>query len=404
MYQEKRCRPGPNHHLAMISILQVMTLVKKMTGLRIFAAFANVNEEDASLHSALDAFGEVIRFRWDFDEQYHPDWHFSGKQRMNQRMIETLKTAHATKPIDIFFGYLSGRTVFPGIIRHITQMGIPTFCMSLDDKEKFFGALEFTGFTGMADIANAFTLCWTNTEDAVAEYAAVGGRAIYLPPGASPNVFRPYDLPCDIDVSFVGQKYGQRPAIIQALRERGIGVKTFGKGWASGEIPQEEMVRIYSRSKITLGLAGAAGADQSLCLKGRDFEVPMSGGFYLTQYHPELEHFFDIGREIVCYRTIDDLAEKIRHFLNNPAELEKIRAAGHKRAIRDHTWVGRFRVALRRMGISCGNAQEMSRRDSLPSDHTEPAEDAAHILKRGEHPFLQGKTEDACECFAEVLS
>ncbi|MCK4785563.1 MAG: glycosyltransferase, partial [Desulfobacteraceae bacterium] len=276
--------------------------------LRIFAAFSNVNWEDSNLQPALEHFGEVIRFRWDFYDQYRPDWHFTEKAKMNRGMLETLKSAHQEKSIDLFFGYLSGRTVFPGIIRSIGQLGIPTLSLSLDDKAKFFGTLEPTGYTGMVDIANAFTLCWTSTEDAVEKYNAAGAKAIYLPAGANPEVFKPYDLPRDIDVSFIGQKYGQRPPIIEELRKRGIDVKAFGRGWEKGEISAEEMVKIYSRSKITLGFAGVGDSEEIFCLKGRDFEVPMSGGFYLTQYHSELERWFELGKEIVCYRDIDDMA------------------------------------------------------------------------------------------------
>ena len=290
----------------------------KRNHLRIFAAFSNVNWEQNNLKPALEHFGEVIRFQWNFYDQYKPDWHFLHKVQMNQRMLEALRSAHKEKPVDLFFGYVSGRTVFPGVIRSIGQMGISTLCLSLDDKAKFFGDLELTGYPGMVDIANAFTLCWTSTEDAIEKYESVGAKAIYLPAGANPDVFRPYDIPRDIDVSFIGQKYGNRISMIEEIRQRGIDVKTFGKGWESGEIPQEEMVKLYSRSKITLGFAEVVGSNELFCLKGRDFEVPMSGGFYLTQYHPELAQWFDVGKEIACYTDIDDMVEKICYYLAHP--------------------------------------------------------------------------------------
>ena len=245
----KRCRQHSSSHLDK----KISNSRSKRRHLRIFAAFSNVNWEENNLKPALEHFGEVIRFRWNFYDQYEPDWHFLQKMQMNHRMLETIRSAHNEKSIDLFFSYVSGRIVFPGVIRSIREMGIPTLCLSLDDKAKFFGDLELTGFSGMVDIANAFTLCWTSSEDAIKKYESVGAKAIYLPPGANPDVFKPYDIPRDIDVSFIGQKYGQRISIIEEIRKRGIDVKTFGKGWRSGEIAQEEMIKLYSRSKITLG-------------------------------------------------------------------------------------------------------------------------------------------------------
>jgi len=345
--------------------------------LRIFAAFSNVNWEDNNLQPALESFGEVIRFRWDFADQYRPEWHTTGKIRLNRELLNALASAHRERPIDLFFSYVSGRTVFPGTLRSIQLMGIPTLNLCLDDKTKFAGALEPTGHSGMIDIANAFTLCWTSTEDAIGKYRALGAKAVYLPAGANPQVFRPQDLPRDLDVSFIGQKYGRRPLIIETLRKSGIDVRAFGKGWESGEISQEEMIRIYSRSRITLGFAGVGDSDEIFCLKGRDFEVPMSGGFYLTQYHPELEHWFEIGKEIACYSNIDDLTEKIHYYLAHPEEAQEIRENGRRRALRDHTWAGRFEHVFRAMGVlpfSSGADNTLSK--SPPS---EPARDTQRL-------------------------
>jgi spore maturation protein CgeB len=102
------------------------------------------------------------------------------------------------------------------------------------------------------------------------------------------------------------------------------------------------MVRLYSRSRINLGFGGVEGHGETYCLKGRDFEIPMSGGLYLTEYHPELERVYDVGTEIVAYRGFDDLKAKIRHLLAKPDEAEAIRRAGFRRARRDHTWEMRF--------------------------------------------------------------
>jgi spore maturation protein CgeB len=68
----------------------------------------------------------------------------------------------------------------------------------------------------------------------------------------------------------------------------------------------------------------------------------MCGAFYMVEDMPELTEFFDVGREIATYRDADDLVAKCRYFLEHDEERERVRAAGHARALRDHTWQRRF--------------------------------------------------------------
>ena len=77
----------------------------------------------------------------------------------------------------------------------------------------------------------------------------------------------------------------------------------------------------------------------------------MSGGFYMVEYMEELEDFFEIGKEIVCYSGSEDLAEKIKYYLAHDDEREAIRRAGYERCQNEHTWQKRFTAAFREMGL-----------------------------------------------------
>ena len=111
------------------------------------------------------------------------------------------------------------------------------------------------------------------------------------------------------------------------------------------------MVKMYSRSRINLGFGGIAGHKDTYHLKGRDFEIPMSGGLYLTEHHEELKLVYDVGNEIVTYADMDDLVAKIRWLLSNPSVAERIRAAGHSKALGEHTWEMRFEKVFRLIGL-----------------------------------------------------
>jgi spore maturation protein CgeB len=222
---------------------------------------------------------------------------------------------------------------------------------SLNDKEHFVGKVRGGLAFGSRDICRWFDLCWTSTEDALKKYCVEGALPVYLPEGANPELHRPLEQPKSIDVSFVGQCYGNRPETIRRLGAEGIRAEVFGDGWPNGPLSTEEMVRLYAKSRINLGFGGVEGHEETYCLKGRDFEIPMSGGLYLTEDHPELRGVYDLGKEIMAYRGFDDLLANIRHLLADPHKAEAIRQAGFRRARRDHTWEMRFERLFTLMGL-----------------------------------------------------
>lgn len=126
--------------------------------------------------------------------------------------------------------------------------------------------------------------------------------------------------------------------------------------YGGGVLSDTEMVKMYSRSKINLGFSTCGethlSGERILQIRLRDFEVPMSGGFYMVEYMEELEEFYEIGKEIVCYAGVEDLADKVRYYLRHDDEREAVRRAGYERCLRDHTWQKRFAAAFRQMGLS----------------------------------------------------
>jgi len=124
----------------------------------------------------------------------------------------------------------------------------------------------------------------------------------------------------------------------------------------NGPLSDLEMVQMYSRSKINLGFSSCGDTHETenriLQVRLRDFEVPMSGGFYMVEYMEELEEFYEIGKELVCYNDREDLADKIKYYLSHDREREAVRQAGYRRCLRDHTWQKRFEAAFAEMGLS----------------------------------------------------
>ena len=320
--------------------------------LSIIAVYHHYNWEDTSLRPALERFGRVRCYDWfGAYDHGHPDWRVSVKKEMNRDLVKRIRSWVSEERPDVIFTYLSGELISPETARMLRDFGVPMIHFCLNDKENFVGKIRDGLAFGSRDICRYFDLAWTSTADALKKYCVEGAIPIYLPEGANPEIHRPLGIEKTIDVSFVGQNYGNRPQIIRRLGEAGINVETFGQGWQGGSLSTEEMVRVYSRSRINLGFGGVDGCQETYCLKGRDFEIPMSGGLYLTERHPELETVYDLGREIVAYQDFDDLVGKIRHLLDHTEEAESIRQAGFSRARRDHTWEMRFDKILTLMNL-----------------------------------------------------
>ena len=329
------------------------TLAPKPTGsLRILAVYHDYNWEETALKPALGKFGTVFHFDWFRGAgAARGEWHRSGRGEMNRELLAYTRNMIRQGGLDVIFAYLSGEQVTTAAMAAIAALGVPTVNLALNDKENFVGKIRGSQAMGVRDICRHFTLCWTSTEDALKKYVVEGARPVYLPEGANPELHHPQETEKTIDVSFVGQCYGQRPEIVARLKAAGVNVVAYGPGWPSGPLTTEAMVRLYSQSRINLGFGGVHGCTDAFCLKGRDFEVPMSGGLYLTEHHPELERVYEIGKEILTYRDFDDLLTKIRRLLENPWEAEAIRRRGRERALRNHSWEGRFRKIFTLMGI-----------------------------------------------------
>ena len=156
----------------------------------------------------------------------------------------------------------------------------------------------------------------------------------------------------DIEIGFVGNSFGYRPEIIADLKKAGISVCVYGNGWPQGVLGDEAMRAFFSRCRINLGLGDMHCSRWMTNLKGRDFEIPSTGrGLYLTTYNVDLAGCFAIGREIQCYRGLDELIELLRHYLRNFDEAREMARQARRRCIAEHQWIHRYRTILRALGI-----------------------------------------------------
>ena len=123
-----------------------------------------------------------------------------------------------------------------------------------------------------------------------------------------------------------------------------------------GRYAQPDFPAIVEGAAVNLGFTHFKGipgtADERRQVRLREFEVPMAGGFYLTQDCPQLRGLYKIGEHLETWASVEDLSEKIRYYLARPDARAAIAARGRAHAVKFHTWAERFRGLLRELSIT----------------------------------------------------
>lgn len=222
---------------------------------------------------------------------------------------------------------------------------------STDDSWKYD---QFSKF-----IAPAFDLYATTYPDAMVKASKDGHENFYLTQWAANSEMLKSPLPaeqCSYQVSFVGTCYGNRPQWVAKLLALGIRVDCFGYGWPNGPVKSEMVPEIIRKSLISLNF-GDSGIQwkglvpgRSRQIKARLFEVPGAGGFLMSEPAEGLEKFFRDPLEIVTFNGLDELADRIRFYLQHPLQRDLVALEGHQRTAVQHTYEARFLPLLQAAG------------------------------------------------------
>lgn len=276
----------------------------------------------------LEKLGNVHVFEMD-PENNRTTW-YRKKTSRNEELLKFLMQLHHNKNIDIMIFYVSGYTTSPEVLEKIGAMGIPMINEGLDDERKFKSRRGKDGTRrGNRDICKFFNLNLTTSRSAIRKYLAEGATPIYIPYAVNPDVYiNSTNKSEKYDVIFIGARYGIREEYIHYLIQNGINVQAYGQGWENGSVSTEKMVTLFNQAKIVIGFSSVGKSEHIHIIKARDFEVPMTGIFYITQYHHELEQYFEIGKEIETYSGKKELLNKIRYYLDNPEVRRSIAVAG----------------------------------------------------------------------------
>lgn len=301
-----------------------------------------------------------------------------GRDGMNEKLLETVSKE---KPELVFF-VNGGWQIKRKVMKEITQKsGAVTFNWFNDDHWKFYNYSKYW--------APFYHWVSTTDKEAIPKYYKIGCRNVILSQWACNHfLYKPLNLPKIYDVTFIGAAHGDRKKIVNKIKAAGINIKCWGNDWPGGRVSQDEMLKIWSQSKINLNFTKSSGVfwkelasifvhrryDQAIKLnnpkywldniktmwaslvkkqiKGRNFEIPGCKTFFLTEYVNHLEDYYEFEKEISCFKNIPKLIEKIKYYLAHDEEREAIAEAGYERTLRNHTWEKRFNEIFSIIGLT----------------------------------------------------
>ena len=159
----------------------------------------------------------------------------------------------------------------------------------------------------------------------------------YLPCAIDDSIFNKQSLDRDIDIGFIGKEmFSSRTKFIKFLQD-----EYDNKFLKKEGIFFDKVAEFYNRCKIVPNQCPADDTNMRL------FEVTACGALLITPYVPYLEELFDLEKELVIYKDMYDLKEKIDYYLEHDKEREKIARAGQRRTLKNHTYKNRVKEIIK---------------------------------------------------------
>lgn len=180
-----------------------------------------------------------------------------------------------------------------------------------------------------------------------------GFRSNFLNIGYDPHIYTPFGerLLKPYDIVFMGNNYQTtfelstfRKEMVNLLYDTfGEQFGLFGQGWdrSAGECGTDshKEAKFYRSSKLAISLSHY---DLQRYFSDRMFRLMGCGTLCLVKSYPGLEIDFTDGENVVVWKTLDELCEKIRYYIEHPHERLRIAKRGTELVESRHTWYARM--------------------------------------------------------------
>lgn len=96
-----------------------------------------------------------------------------------------------------------------------------------------------------------------------------------------------------------------------------------------------EMPKVFQASRINLNMTMRP---IETGLSQRIWDVLACGGFLLTNYQAEIPDYFEIGKDLETYESMEELEEKVQYYLTHEEERMEIAINGYEKTAASHTY------------------------------------------------------------------
>lgn len=346
---------------------------------------------------------ELSRYNIEF-EVFNPLL-FNSVDDACQELVKHIKS----QKYDLFLANLCNELhIHTTAVDEIRRMGLPTMSFRSDNLSMPYNDKE---------MASHFDLLWLTSKETQHLFDRWGAKTMFAPFAANPFVYKYEQGELIRKACFIGTPYGSRAKMINTISRSGNPVDLyFGRNkntpppvedkieikytlpfhsaktvyWnrlkyhegrklvlsslinklSKGQeldknasvtirssVPFEDMVRFYTNYALAISFTSTETSDVLRHPVGRTFlrtfEVPMAGGIQICRYFDELNDYFEDGKEIIMYKTDEELVEKTNYILTKATEAEiiKMKEAARRRSESEHTWMNRFKTAFEILGL-----------------------------------------------------
>ena len=187
--------------------------------------------------------------------------------------------------------------------------------------------------------------------------AEKGIEAYYLPSAADTDYYAPAQLSqrdlklFSSEISYIGRATAKRMDYCSALPAGKLAL--YGDRWAKmarkphpellpavrmkRNVRDKELVAIYQASRAILNISQEPLDKFQTILSLQCFAIPAAGGCLLAEYVEEAPEAFDDQKEILLFKSREELVDLAAKCVADPAFAAKIGEAGRKKCIQCHT-------------------------------------------------------------------
>ncbi|MBM4145211.1 MAG: glycosyltransferase [Nitrospira sp.] len=185
--------------------------------------------------------------------------------------------------------------------------------------------------------AKTFDHVFTAQKDGARKLSADGvANVSWIPLACDPEIHHEYDLPKKWDICFVGNVFpGPRERMLTVIQAQFSNIFIGNKYF-------DEMAKTYSESRIVFNQSIRNDVNM------RVFEALSCGSLLVTNNLDEngLSELFTDGAHLISFRNEKELIEKLKDYLQDDKEREKIAYAGMEEAQHNHTYGHRMYCIL----------------------------------------------------------